>query len=188
MVSFQRLHSGGGEELLVVNCHPLESFAGRNIMFILMISSSLLWEPNDFGGSFLYVWLLALTFFSFVLVCSSMLDLNFVYMVSFTFIRYYFIVLFVVPKMSFVELQVCISSGDNRRVVYSHRVSSAKLVPCPLPSCDSTPVPHPASPLLKACYWTRLLFPKASVCYWTRPVFRTLHNSVGVANILICAE
>lgn len=90
-----------------------------------------------------------------------MLDLSLVYMVSFTFVKYYFIVLFVAPKMSFVELQVCISSGDNRRAVYSHRVSSAKLVPCLLLSRDSTPVPHPISLLLKASpVGPGLYFPK----------------------------
>jgi len=50
-----------------------------------------------------------LHFFFSSLICSSTLHANLLYMVTFTYGRYYSFVLFVNPKTTFIKLQVCMS-------------------------------------------------------------------------------
>lgn len=96
------------------------------------------------------------------LVCNSTLHLIFVYMVAFMGIRYYFFVLFVTPKTSFVQLQVCISltDADNFVLPGDHGCKQlAKPVPHLFSSCACIPLATSyvsASPGL--CYYTRLLY------------------------------
>lgn len=98
------------------------------------------WSPSLGGVWCLWCWILLPplrwtwhNFFMFAntilhlsfpsLVYSSMLQMHLLYMVPFMYVRYFF-VLFVIPKISFVQLHVHISKTDLWGVV-----SSAKSVP-----------------------------------------------------------
>lgn len=116
----------------------LGSFKGRNMM--LMVYSS---SPQDS----LYVIFIHLPthFYTFALpsfICCSRLHLNLLYLVPFTYVRYYLLVLFVTLKTSFVPLQVFIFLTDQGSVVYSHEAPSTNPMPCPLRSHTCAPLHH----------------------------------------------
>lgn len=72
---------------------------GKNMMLVLMVSSSPLWDPLE------VIVRCSLTFLHLVfspLVCSSTLNMNLLYTVSFPYFRYYLFVSLVTPKPSFV--------------------------------------------------------------------------------------
>lgn len=98
---------GGG------NCSGLSAsgvLPMRNGMFMLVLSSSSLWDSP--GGHF---YMFANTFLccSFSpLVCSSTLYPNLLQVVPFTCVRYYFFDVFPTPKPSFVQFHTCISLTD----------------------------------------------------------------------------
>lgn len=62
--------------------------------------------------------------------CRSTLHPNLLYMVTFTYVRYYFFILFVNPKTSFIKLQVCTSSARNGIGIKKWKKARENLVLC----------------------------------------------------------
>lgn len=79
------------------SCQYLESFTGRNMMFMLVVSSSLKDSP---GVLFMFA---SMHLYPYSLVCISMLCLIWLCVVHMTYIRYYF---FVTLKPA-GQLQIC---------------------------------------------------------------------------------
>lgn len=75
------------------------------------------------------------------LVCSSTLQPNLLHTVAFMFVKYCFLVPFVIPKSRFVPLQVCISVPGYWWVVYSCGVTSTKPASLLLPLRAHAQVP-----------------------------------------------
>lgn len=137
------LHSADEDvEAFTASHQHLESFARRIIMFIdgfffLLLGST--W------GEFCISINMLLIFFISLLVCRSML------------------ILFPVPKTSFIQLQVCISLTDHRWAVHGHGVSNAMPALHPSLSHACAPPHHISiSTSQGLCYHTTSVF-----CYTT---------------------
>lgn len=85
------------------------SLSGRNMIFMLMVS--LLHSGSTLGLFCMFASML-LDFAFSLFLCSFRLHPNLVSMVPFVRARYNFVVLFVTPKSSFIQLHVCISITD----------------------------------------------------------------------------
>lgn len=113
----------------------LESFARRTIMFmVVVLSPRSTWVHFNMFANLFYTFPLPPLF------CRSTSHLNLLCTADFKYARWYFSAAFVKPKTSFVQLQVCVSLTDRRRVLHCE-VSSAK----PVPHLFS---PHASIPLL----------------------------------------
>jgi len=91
------------------NSQHFESFAMRNIMFVLMVSSCSL---QDWLGA-MFIRLLICFYISALssLVCSSLLHLNLLYMLFFCMLD---TISLLPPKASSIQFQTCISVTDHR--------------------------------------------------------------------------
>lgn len=91
---------------------------------MLMFSSFSLQDPRGVTYVFYHAFIPLLLF---SLACSSALHLNLPRIVPSTYVMNYFIVLFIIPQISFAQLKVCMSLTGHGSVVYSHDVSNASL-------------------------------------------------------------
>lgn len=97
------------ERDLLTNHQHLQLFAGRNMMLVLMASSSSKIHLGLFLCLLVHFTLSFLFTFTFSsLVCSSRLHLNLLYLVSFMYVRHYF---FYYCSFSYSQKQICPAIG-----------------------------------------------------------------------------
>lgn len=145
----------------VMTSQNLEFFCSGSMTFLPMISS-LIFFPSPLWG--IYICLLMckhITLFS--VVHSSRLHSNSLSMVPFMYVRYYFFVLFLTPRTSYVKLQL----------------SNVFTECCEFSGPVWKPVSHLYSPCAITCYHAlSLLFPRLTMSY-----ISILDRCVRIVNI-----